>query len=443
MFKMKRILKGVLIFAAVTALCLSFAGCNILTIYRDGSDAQGNSSFDDNVSVTSTYGENYAVESVDLKLQPKSSSLSDAVTATARVQQSAVTIRAGVSGGTQIGSGTIIDIDVTYKDKSVKDDNFVYVLTCHHVIEGSDSIAVYIPKRVTVNDGTGSYDYFEYYEYGFGATLMGSDKESDLAVLRIDIAGYDDFTVGNVVKAPICADDTDQGEGIFTIGNPLGDNPGTASYGYISCEMREVTVEDIGKMKLTQANIASNSGNSGGGIFNYAGQLIGVLNSGMGLVDDDGDSIPDEAGSELTYFIPAYGENGIANIAYSLISTVTDDHYGYVTGRWMLGATLAESSLGPFISTKYIYVVEISNNETYSLHTCGVTKSDYIFSMSFTKDGQTYTCNMNSISEFSAFLSEMKELMGVGDTATVQFGQSPKSAYQTGTMTLQQYIYSI
>lgn len=440
---MKRILKGIMILAATAALCVSFAGCNILTIYRDGGSAQNSSSFDDDVSTTATYGKSYAVKSVDLKIQSKSSDLKDAVTATAAVQQAAVSIRAGVSGGTQLGSGTIIDIDVEYEDKNVDSKNFVYVLTCHHVIDGSSSIAVYIPKRVVVNDGSGSYDYYEYFEYGFGATLMGSDKESDLAVLRIDIAGYDDFTVADVVKAPICADDTDQGEGIFTIGNPLGENPGTASYGYISCELREVSVEDIGKMKLTQANIASNSGNSGGGIFNYAGQLIGVLNSGMSLVDDNGDGIPDEAGSELTYFIPAFGENGIATIVYSLVSTVTDGNYGYVTGRWMLGATLAESSLGPFTSTKYIYVVEISNNETYSLHTCGVTKSDYIFSMSFTKDGQTYTCNMNSISEFSTFVAEMKELMNVGDTATVQFGQSPKSAYQTGTMTLQQYIYSI
>jgi len=145
-----------------------------------------------------------------------------------------------------------------------------------------------------------------------------------------------------------------------------------------------------------------------------------VLNSGVSLVDDNGDNIPDEAGSNLTYFIPAFGENGIANVAYSLISTVTEDNYGYVTGRWMLGATLAESSLGPFTSTKYIYVVEISNNETYSLHTCGVATSDYIFSMTFEKNGEEYKCNMNSISEFSAFIAEMKETVAVGDTATVR-----------------------
>ncbi len=441
---MKRFLKQITLFAAILALGASFSACNILTIYRDGTGgAQGNGAFDENVTTTASYGKRYDVESVNLKLQNKSSDTSDAVTATAKVQEAAVSIRAGVTGGTQLGSGTIIDIDVTYEDKSVNDDDFVYVLTCHHVIEGSSNIAVYIPKRAVVNDAGGSYDYYEYYEYGFAATLMGSDKESDLAVLRIEISGHDGFSAEDVVKAPLCNEDTDTGEAIFTIGNPLGENPGTASYGYISNELRKVNVENIGKMKLTQANIASNSGNSGGGIFNYAGQLIGVLNSGVSLVDDNGDNIPDEAGSNLTYFIPAFGENGIANVAYSLISTVTEDNYGYVTGRWMLGATLAESSLGPFTSTKYIYVVEISNNETYSLHTCGVATSDYIFSMTFEKNGEEYKCNMNSISEFSAFIAEMKETVAVGDTATVEFGQNPKGSYRTGTMTLRQYIYSI
>ena len=82
---MKRILKGIMILAATAALCVSFAGCNILTIYRDGGSAQNSSSFDDDVSTTATYGKSYAVKSVDLKIQSKSSDLKDAVTATAAV----------------------------------------------------------------------------------------------------------------------------------------------------------------------------------------------------------------------------------------------------------------------------------------------------------------------------------------------------------------------
>ena len=63
--------------------------------------------------------------------------------------------------------------------------------------------------------------------------------------------------------------------------------------------------------------------------------------------------------------------------------------------------------------------------------------------MTFEKNGEEYKCNMKSISEFSAFIAEMKETVAVGDTATVEFGQNPKGSYRTGTMTLRQYIYSI
>ena len=409
----------------VLALSVSLAACRVGS-FNNGNGAENYSQvFDENVNIPESYGKRYAVESVDLNVASSSGVTLQAAEAVDKVYESGVTIRAGVSGGTQLGSGTIVDIDVAYKNKSIDTSSFVYVLTCHHVIEGSAQIAVYIPKLIDAET-----DEYDYYEYGFAAMLMGGDKKSDIAVLRIEITGHDGISASNVKKAQICSEDLQIGDDIFLLGNPAGTHPGSYSKGSVSRSFVKVSVEDIGTMKLMQTDAAANHGNSGGGVYNFAGQLVGVLNSGLSI-DSSGEPL-----QGLSFFIPVTGDEGVESVVSSLVGTVRDDNYGYVAGRWMLGATLQQAMGG------IIQVTELSQSDT--LYTCGIAKGDFVFEISYSVGSETYRCEMTSISEFSTFFEEMQSRLTIGDTFTVKYSNSVRGTNMiTAEATVTQHIYTI
>ncbi len=133
-----------------------------------------------------------------------------------------------------------------------------YVLTNYHVVEDATSL------EVTSGDNT------------YTATVAGYDDTLDLAVLKVD----------NLDIAPVTLGDSDLlnvGDWAICIGNPLSFT-GTTTVGVISALNREVTSENYDKYGrredvvnyMIQTDAAINAGNSGGGMFNVAGELIGV-----------------------------------------------------------------------------------------------------------------------------------------------------------------------
>ena len=174
------------------------------------------------------------------------------------------------------------------------------IVTNYHVIEGAKKVTV----RLT--DGT---------EYP--ATLIGSHPDGDIAIIKID-AGDKELTV-----APLgCSADLEVGEDIIVLGNPLGSLGGTLTTGIISAKDRIINVEGV-DMVLLQTNAAVNPGNSGGGMFNMAGELVGIVNAKIS-----------EAGIEgLAFAIPI-------DVAYCIISDIID--YGYVRGVVDSGLTVIE-----------------------------------------------------------------------------------------------------
>lgn len=424
---LKKVLSKIIMLAALVTLCITMSACNILTIYVPKDNGKDPSSVTDGViNATETFGETYKVKSVSLKTQSQKGEAKTRISATADVYESVVTIRAGVSGGTQIGSGVMVDIEVVYEDAAINEKDFVYIVTCHHVIEGSNAINAYIPK--CTDTATGEYDY---YELAFAATLMGSDKETDIAVLRIEINDkYDGFGIDNVKKAPIANYNLERGEDIFAIGCPTGELPGTASYGSVSNLYVDVSVKDVGDMVLHQTDTATNQGNSGGGIFNYAGQLVGILNAGA--TEYDG----------ISFFIPITGETGVNAIASCLIETVTDENYGYIAGKWKLGASFSETrvSTGPWVApTTYLYVTSIDSDSAFGK--AGITANSFIFSISYNLSSETKTCNMSSLDEFKEFYEAMQKDLNVGDGIEVVYGSSVNKK-NTVKATLTQYIYN-
>lgn len=175
-----------------------------------------------------------------------------------------------------------------------------YIVTNNHVIEDARKITV------TLNSG-------ESYE----AEVIGTYSENDIAVLKIDANDLQPVVLGDSDK--LCVGDT-----AVVVGNPLGSLGGTVTNGIISALDREIDLGDT-TMNLLQTNAAVNPGNSGGGLFNGRGELVGII-------------VAKSAGSD------------IEGIGFAIpINDVKDDiselkTYGYKRGRVQLGVTLIDIS---------------------------------------------------------------------------------------------------
>ena len=138
-----------------------------------------------------------------------------------------------------------------------------YILTCAHVVDGATSVKVQLQNGET-------YD----------ASIVGSDATSDIAVLKIEATGLTPAVIGD-------SDALAVGETVVAVGNPLGTLSNTVTDGIISALNREVTVED-NDMTLLQTNASISPGNSGGGLFNANGELIGIVNAKSSYSEAEG-----------------------------------------------------------------------------------------------------------------------------------------------------------
>lgn len=191
--------------------------------------------------------------------------LSTDVTASVeKVYNSAVEVYANTTIGSSAGSGVIINLDETSYSSlnSLLGINEYYVVTNYHVIEKAYEIFVNLTKADKM----------------LSATLIGSNKYTDIAVLKIKYDGDSSY----IAKATIGDSSTLKlGELCFAIGNPLGQLGGSVSVGNISFLNRTIKIDSI-QMSLIQTTTAINSGNSGGGLFNSSGDLVGIVNAKAG-----------------------------------------------------------------------------------------------------------------------------------------------------------------
>ena len=204
----------------------------------------------------------------------------------------------------------------------ISDDG--YILTCAHVVDGASNVTVTV----------GDTDYT--------ATVVGSDTASDVAVLKIDAEGLTPAVVGD-------SDALAVGESVMAVGNPLGNLSGTVTNGIISALNRDVSIQSndgsVLNLTLIQTNASISPGNSGGGLFNMAGELVGVVNAKS-----------EDSGAEgLGFAIPI---NTAISIAQDLLEN------GYVSGRPYLGITYVavtdESTAQQLgVNTYGIYVVDV------------------------------------------------------------------------------------
>lgn len=137
-----------------------------------------------------------------------------------------------------------------------------YILTNNHVISSADSSSFY---QVSDAKSIKVKIYGDDTEYS--AEIIGTDSQTDLAVLKIDKTGLTPAELGDSSSVQI-------GEFVLAIGNPYNlDYSITA--GIISALNREMTVENT-TYNVIQADCAINSGNSGGALVNGKGEVIGI-----------------------------------------------------------------------------------------------------------------------------------------------------------------------
>lgn len=134
------------------------------------------------------------------------------------------------------GSGVIISADG-------------YIVTNNHVVDGADELTV------TLNENSKEYS----------ARIIGADKTTDLALIKIDAKNLPAIVVAN-------SDDVRIGEWVLAVGNPLGLN-NTVTAGIVSAKARSM---GQGVSSMIQTDAAINQGNSGGALVNTRGELIGI-----------------------------------------------------------------------------------------------------------------------------------------------------------------------
>lgn len=229
-------------------------------------------------------GTSMTISDVAAKASPSTVEIVTEVTATSY----------GFFGGTYTtqaaGSGVIISADG-------------YIITNNHVVEDANSISV------TLYDGK-----------TYTAELVGTDSKTDIAVIKINAGNLQPATIGDSSK--IAAGDT-----AVVIGNPLGTLGGSVTSGIISATSREIVIGNE-SMELIQTNATINSGNSGGGLFDGNGNLIGIVNA-----KDSGTTSSGALIEGIGFAIPI---NTAMNVASELIE------HGYVTNRPTIGVYLQE-----------------------------------------------------------------------------------------------------
>lgn len=255
-----------------------------------------------------------------------------------------------------------------------------HILTNYHVVEGAESITVTLP------DGREEKVVW----------IMG-DEVTDIAVIKINAQTENAAVIGG--SASLVA-----GQQVMVVGNPLGDLGGSVSGGIISAVDRHVTIEGK-EMNLIQLDAAVNPGNSGGGLFDMRGALVGIVNAKSVAEDVEG----------IGFAIPvdtAYGA-----VASSLMEK------GYVEGRVDTSVLEFSETTGITISRPspglYLYSSSVKTD---------IPDGAYIVSV----DGQ----KIKTIEEWEAILHSKQ----IGETVEIEYWSGVRSGTWRLTLT-QRYDY--
>ena len=308
--------------------------------------------------------------------------------------------------GISIAVGKIYDATVTIQNYRVnrlyatgsgfiykKTDDYGYILTNQHVVEDNEKIVVTLSNDDQVE-----------------GVVLGSDKFSDLAVIRIDAKHVTQVaTIGNSEESYV-------GDTIITIGTPVGyQYRGTVTRGTLSGKNRMVEVSVVTTndfiMNVLQIDAAINPGNSGGPLVNAKGEVIGI--NSLKLVEDKvegiGFAIPIETAMKYVDRLENNKEIERPLIGISMLNT-TDTYRLY-----QVGINLPEDT------PKGVVVVAVSSDS--GAYQAGLQRGDVILAI----DGKAVTT--------TAYLKYELYQREVGDTIDITYYRDGKNETVKATLT--------
>ena len=270
------------------------------------------------------------------------------------------------------GSGVIISADG-------------YIVTNNHVVEGADELTV------TLNDNK---------EYS--ARIIGTDKTTDLALIKIDGKNLPAITIADSEKIKV-------GEWVLAVGNPFN-LTNTVTAGIVSAKGR--SLYQNGVESFIQTDAAINPGNSGGALVNTKGELIGInamLYSQTGSFSGYGFAIPTSIMNKVVADLKQYG-----TVQRALIGIQGQDVKNYVDAKKDKGEDI---DLG---TMEGIYVAKVT--EESAAEEAGMKEGDVITAI----DGKP----VNKMAELQEVLAKKRP----GDKVTVTYLRDKKKATKTVTL---------
>ena len=197
-----------------------------------------------------------------------------------------------------------------------------YVGTNYHVIEGGTKVTV-------TTHGDEEYD----------AEIIGHEKNNDLALLKVDAENLPHVTLGS-------SSDLQVGDQVAAIGNVLSTFASSLTVGYVSGVDRVVDTEGTA-MNMIQTDVAINSGNSGGPLFNMQGEVVGITtakfsgNSSSGAsIEGIGFAIPIDDVSGMIEDLQLHGYVTGAYLGVMVLDVDSNaQYYGLPAGAYVESAT--------------------------------------------------------------------------------------------------------
>ncbi len=208
----------------------------------------------------------------------------------------------GIAGGffnqpISLGSGTGVIVS-----------NDGYIITSSSVVNSGTNI------KVTLNDGQ-----------DIDAMVVGSDKKTDIAILKINADGLVPAVLGNSSQLNV-------GDPIVTVGNPLGpDIMNTVTYGIISGINNNVSLQNGSSMNLILTDADVSSGNAGGALFNASGEAVAIVLSNISSSSNIAFSVPiNDVKPLLSSFLHTETPESASDDTPMIGITGSDESYGVV-----------------------------------------------------------------------------------------------------------------
>ena len=270
------------------------------------------------------------------------------------------------------GSGVIISADG-------------YIVTNNHVVEGADELTV------TLNDNR-----------EFNARIIGTDKTTDLALIKIDGKDLPTLTIGDSEKRKV-------GEWVIAVGNPFNLN-NTVTAGIVSAKARSLYANGV--ESFIQTDAAINAGNSGGALVNTQGELVGInamLYSQTGSYSGYGFAIPTTIMNKVVDDLKKYG-----TVQRAVLSIMGMDLHNYIDQQKAKGN---EVDLG---SLDGIYVSKVEDGGAAA--EAGIVEGDVIVGI----DGKKIT----KMAELNEFLASKRP----GDKVRISFLHEKSKKEKTVTL---------